>query len=200
MLSSTNPIAEQDKAIAEQDKAITEQKKDFVGDVRQVLTTTNFASFPPEVNATRLYTGTGSAALIDAASAWNALADGLNGAAQGFDQVSKGLNSGPWAGPASAAMAGAVQPYVGWLTATAAQAQAAAAQASATASAFESAFVANVPPMVIAANRAQIAQLAAANLFSGNIPAIAATEALYAEMWAQDVGAMFGYHSGATPA
>ena len=43
-----------------------------------------------------------------------------------------------------------------------------------------------VPPAVVAANRAQLATLVATNVFGQNTPAIAATEAQYAEMWAQD--------------
>jgi len=43
----------------------------------------------------------------------------------------------------------------------------------------------------------QLASLVATNFFGQNAPAIAAAEAQYAEMWAQDVSAMGGYHSGA---
>ena len=50
-----------------------------------------------------------------------------------------------------------------------------------------------VPPPVIAANRALLQALVATNLFGQNTPAIAATETLYAEMWAQDATAMYGY-------
>src|ERR1700728_1841472 len=46
---------------------------------------------------------------------------------------------------------------------------------------------------VIAATRALLQALVATNLFGQNSPAIAATEALYAEMWAQDATAMYGY-------
>jgi PPE-repeat protein len=50
-----------------------------------------------------------------------------------------------------------------------------------------------VPPPVILANRAQLAALIATNFFGQNTPAIAATEAHYMEMWAQDATAMYGY-------
>ena len=46
---------------------------------------------------------------------------------------------------------------------------------------------------MIAANRAQLASLVATNLLGQNTPAIAATEVHYAEMWAQDAAAMYGY-------
>ncbi len=50
-----------------------------------------------------------------------------------------------------------------------------------------------VPPPVIAANRVLLATLVATNFFGQNTPAIAATEAQYMEMWAQDAAAMYGY-------
>jgi PPE-repeat protein len=190
-----NAIAEQDKEIAEQAKAIAEQKKGFAEDVRHVVTTTNFSAFPPEIISARLYAGTGSAALVQAASVWNGLADDLNAAAQGFDRVGKGLGLATSAGPASAAMSAAAPPVVGWLTAAAGQAESAATQASAAAAVYEAAFAGKVPPTAIVANRATLVQLAAANFLSGNVPAIVATEAWYAEMWAQDVAAMVGYRA-----
>lgn len=45
----------------------------------------------------------------------------------------------------------------------------------------------------LAANRAELAVLAATNIFGQNTGAIAAAEARYAEMWAQDAAAMYGY-------
>ena len=56
-----------------------------------------------------------------------------------------------------------------------------------------------VPPPVIEANRALLMALIATNFFGQNTPAIMATEALYAEMWAQDAAAMYGY-AGASAA
>jgi PPE-repeat protein len=46
---------------------------------------------------------------------------------------------------------------------------------------------------MVTANRTQLAQLVATNILGQNIPAIMATEAQYAEMWAQDAAAMYGY-------
>ncbi|EUA44205.1 PPE family protein [Mycobacterium xenopi 3993] len=85
------------------------------------------------------------------------------------------------------------RPHVAWLTATAAQAEQTANQARAAAGAFETAFAMTVPPPLIAANRAQLMALVATNILGQNTPAIAATEAEYAEMWAQDAAAMYGY-------
>ena len=51
-------------------------------------------------------------------------------------------------------------------------------------------------PSQVAANRVTVAALIASNLLGQNASAIMAAEAQYAEMWAQDVTAMEGYHKG----
>ena len=50
-----------------------------------------------------------------------------------------------------------------------------------------------MPPPVIEANRTLLMTLIATNILGQNTPAIAATEAHYMEMWAQDAAAMYGY-------
>src|ERR1700757_1521336 len=59
---------------------------------------------------------------------------------------------------------------------------------------------ATVHPLAVAANRNGLVQLVMSNLFGQNAPAIAAAEADYERMWAQDVAAMAGYHAGASAA
>jgi PPE-repeat protein len=56
-----------------------------------------------------------------------------------------------------------------------------------------------VSPAIIAANRTLVMSLVATNILGQNTPAIAATEAEYGEMWAQDAGAMYEY-AGASAA
>jgi PPE-repeat protein len=153
----------------------------------------DFAVLPPEINSGRMYGGPGSGPMLAAAAAWNALATELDSAADSYRSVISGLTAGPWLGPASVSMAAAAAPYVGWISTTAAQAAQTATQAQATAAAYEVAFAATVPPPVIAANRSLLMALVATNLFGQNTPAIAATEAQYAEMWAQDAAVMYGY-------
>ncbi|OSC39690.1 PPE family protein [Mycobacterium decipiens] len=152
-----------------------------------------YAALPPEINSGRMYTGPGSGPILAAAASWDALAAELQSTAAAYSSVVASLTSGAWLGPSSLAMAAAVAPYVTWMSATAAQAKEAAIQAAAAAGAYETAFAAHVPPPVIAANRSQLATLVATNVFGQNTAAIAATEAQYAEMWAQDVAAMYGY-------
>ncbi|MGE2818263.1 PPE family protein [Mycobacterium heidelbergense] len=153
----------------------------------------DFGALPPEVNSARLYAGAGSTSLTTAASAWNALAAELQSAALGYENVVTQLSSEEWLGPASASMAAAVQPYVDWMSTTATQAEQAASQASAAAAAFEQAFASVVPPPLIAANRATLAQAVATNVLGQNTGVIAQLEAQYGEMWAQDAAAMYTY-------
>lgn len=153
----------------------------------------DFATLPPEVNSARIYTGPGSGPMLAAAQAWETLAAELYWAANSYESVVSGLTAGPWLGPSSVTMAAAASSYVGWMSGTAAQAEQTASQARLAAAAFETAFAATVPPQEVAANRSLLMLLVATNLLGQNTPAIAATEAQYGEMWAQDVGAMYGY-------
>ncbi len=153
----------------------------------------DFGALPPEVNSARMYAGPGSGPMLAAASAWDGLAAELGSAASAYASVISGLAEGSWLGPGSAAMAAAAAPYAAWMNATAGQAEQTATQARAAAAAYEAAFAMTVPPPVIAANRSLLMSLVATNVLGQNTPAIAATEAHYAEMWAQDAGAMYGY-------
>jgi PPE-repeat protein len=155
--------------------------------------TLDFAMLPPEVNSGRMYAGAGSGPMLAAASAWHGLAAELGCTALSYGSVLDALTGEEWQGPASAAMAAAAAPYVAWLAGAAEQAAHSATSAQAAAAAYEAAFDATVPPPVIAANRAQLMALIATNIVGQNTPAIAATEAHYAEMWAQDAVAMYGY-------
>jgi PPE-repeat protein len=153
----------------------------------------DFAMLPPEVNSGRMYAGPGSGPMLSAATAWDGLAAELQSTAASYGTVISELSGGPWLGPSSASMAAAVAPYMEWMTTTAAQAEQTATQAKAAAAAYEAAFAMTVPPPLITANRSLLMTLIATNLFGQNTMAIAATEAQYAEMWAQDAGAMYGY-------
>ncbi|ORW50800.1 hypothetical protein AWB90_05990 [Mycobacterium paraense] len=152
-----------------------------------------YAAFPPEFNSGRMYSGPGSGSMRAAAAAWEGLASELQSTVSSYSSVIDTLTSGAWVGPSSVSMAAAVTPYLAWMQGVAGQATEAAAQAIAAATAYETAFAAHVPPAEISANRSQLAQLVATNVFGQNTPAIAATEIQYAEMWAQDALAMDSY-------
>lgn len=140
-----------------------------------------------------MYSGPGPASMLAAAAAWEKLAADLYSTAASYSATVSALIADGWRGPSSLSMAGAAGTYVTWLSGAATQAEQAANQAQAAASAFETAFAATVPPPVIAANRAQLAMLIATNFLGINTAAIMATEAQYAELWAQDAAAMYGY-------
>lgn len=160
----------------------------------------DFALLPPEVNSGRMYTGPGAAPMLAAAASWDALAADLEAAAVGYSEVISTLIGHEWSGPASAAMVKAATPYVAWLQESCAKAEQTAIQAKTVAAAYETAFAATVPPAEVAANRALLATLVATNFLGQNTPAIAATEAQYAEMWAQDAVAMYSYAAISAPA
>ena len=160
----------------------------------------NILLSPAEVISAQLFTGPGSAPMLAAAAAWDGLAGELGSAASSFGSVTSGLTAQAWQGPASAAMAAAAAPYTGLLNPAAVQAQGAAGSARAVASAFEAAWAATVPPMLVQLNRNSLVQMVLSNWFGLHAPAIAQLESEYEQMWAQDVAAMVGYHGAASSA
>ena len=152
----------------------------------------DFGALPPEINSGRIYSGPGSAPLLVAGTAWDGLASEWRSTAAAYASIIAELLSG-WHGPSSTSMLAAAAPYIAWLESTAAQAEQTGWQAKAAAAAFEAVFAATVPPPVIEANRTLLLSLIATNFLGQNTPLIATTETQYAEMWAQDAGAMYGY-------
>ena len=152
-----------------------------------------FAFLPPEINSARMYSGPGSGSLLAAAGSWDSLSAELGITAETYESVLSALTTFQWRGPASEAMAATAAHYVGWLQTTAEQTKQTAMQARAAAAAYEQAYRMTVPPPAIAANRTQLASLIATNILGQNTAAIAATEAQYADYWAQDAAAMYGY-------
>ncbi|MGV0624842.1 PPE family protein [Mycolicibacter minnesotensis] len=160
----------------------------------------DFGTSPPEIISAKIYTGPGSGPLLAAAAAYDALAAQLNSYSAGYFAVIADLQGESWTGRAAAAMAAAATPYAQWAAVTASQVERAAGQARAAAATYETARAAIVPPVQVTANRSRLASLAASNVFGQNTPAIAVTEFEYAEMWAQDTLAMYGYASSAATA
>jgi PPE-repeat protein len=150
------------------------------------------AVLPPEIISGELYAGPGALSMIAAADAWRQVAAETEAAAEEYDTALRGLAE-VWQGPAVAAMLAAAEPFARWLHATANQANDIAAQARAAAAAFQVALRAVVPPALIAENRAELVQLVTSNVLGQNSAAIAATEAIYAQMWAVDASAMNQY-------
>jgi PPE family len=159
----------------------------------------DFAARPPEINSALMYSGSGAGPLMAASSSFSALSSELSSNAASYESIISQLGS-EWTGPSSTAMAASAQTYIGWLTTTSAQLQEAAAAATSSAAAYEAAHAATIPPPVVTANRVQLAALVATNILGQNTPAIMANEAMYAEFWAQDAAAMYGYSAAASAA
>lgn len=160
----------------------------------------SFQVLPPEINSGQLFTGEGAGPMLTAAAAWDDLAAELGSTAASFSSVTSDLAGAAWQGPTSAAMMAAAAPYAGWLSSAGTAAEQAAGQARAAAAAFEAAQAAIVHPGAVAANRTRLVSLVLSDLLGQNAPAIAAVEAEYERMWAQDVAAMAGYHDAASAA
>lgn len=159
-----------------------------------------FGSLPPEVNSARMYTGPGSGPMLAAAAAWDEVGAELERFAATYSTTVSELHERHWAGPSATSMATTGALYAAWVSETAQRATQAATQARLAVTAYETAFAATVPPIVIAANRTLLATLVTTNFFGQNTPSIAATEAAYAEMWAQDAAAMYTYSAAASSA
>jgi PPE-repeat protein len=147
---------------------------------------------PPEIISGQLYAGPGSGGLREAAAAWAELAGELEAAARDYQTVLTGIVQA-WQGPSATAMATAVTPYIAWLQSTAEQARLTGVSAAAAASSYETALAAAVPPPTIAANRSLLLQLITTNILGQYTGLIAALEAQYAQMWAQDTATMNTY-------
>jgi PPE-repeat protein len=158
-----------------------------------------FTTLPPEVISALIHSGPGSESLANAAAAWRQLGADLEDAADSYAAAVSSM-ADTWHGPSSTAMSASVAPYLTWLRTTSQQAQQVAASAQAAASAFNSASAAVVPTAQVLANRTRLAQLLATNGFGRNLPAIAATEADYQRMWANNAAAMTRYQAASTQA
>ncbi len=160
----------------------------------------DFGALPPEINSARMYAGNGSGPMMAAAAAWDVLANGLESVSRGYSSAIAVLQGESWSGGASEAMSTAVAPYVAWVATAGANAEEAASRARAAAAAYETAFAATVPPPLVTANRTQLSTLLANNVFGQYAAQIAATEAQYEQMWAQDAAAMYNYAASSSAA
>ena len=160
----------------------------------------DFGALPPEVNSARMYTGPGSGPMLAAASAFAQSAHTMRSAFAEYQSTINSLVSETWMGPASAAMAAAAAPYTAWLNNTAGLLEQSAMHATEAAAAFDLAHAMVVPPPVVTANRSRYASLMATNVLGQNAAAIAAAQAEYFEMWAQDALAMYSYAANSAAA
>lgn len=67
----------------------------------------DFGALPPEINSARIYSGPGSRPLMQAAAAWQRLANELTATAASYSSVISGLTGDDWLGPSALSMAAA---------------------------------------------------------------------------------------------
>jgi PPE-repeat protein len=159
----------------------------------------SFITLPPEITSALIHSGPGAGSWLVASRAWERLGTDLEDSIRDYAPVLSSLTEA-WRGPSAAAMTQAVGPYVTWLRATAQQCQQLSSSAQVAAAAFGSTLVSVVHPSVVTANRAQLVHLLATNAFGMNLPAIAATEAQYQVMWANNSSALFRYQAASAQA
>ncbi|WP_373121436.1 PPE family protein [Mycobacterium marinum] len=159
----------------------------------------DFIAMPPEMTSALIHSGPGPESLIEAADAWQRLGADLEESVRAHDPVLSALTD-VWRGPSSAAMVGAISPYLTWLRATAQQCQQLAASAQVAAAAFGSTLATVVHPSEVRANRIALAQLLATNRLGRNLAAIAETEAQYEGMWVNNSAAMYRYQAASVQA
>lgn len=158
-----------------------------------------FMTAPPEVTSALIHSGPGAQSLVGASAAWQHLGAHLEGSAENYAAAVSSLTSA-WQGPSSTAMIGAVEPYLGWLRATAQQCRQLASSAQAAATAYHSVRAAVVPTAAVSANRTRLAELLATNKFGTNLSAIAETEDQYQAMWANNSAAISRYQAASAQA
>ncbi len=159
----------------------------------------SFITLPPEITSALIHSGPGAGSWLVASRAWERLGTDLEDSIRDYAPVLSSLSEA-WHGPSAAAMTQAVGPYVTWLRTTAQQCQQLSASAQVAAAAFGSTLASVVHPSLVTANRAQLLHLLATNAFGMNLPAIAATEAQYQEMWANNSSAIFRYQAASAQA
>jgi hypothetical protein len=152
----------------------------------------DFGRLAPEIISGRMYAGSGSESLLQAADAWIRLAANLSETVA-YCRAATATLAEEWKGSAAVAMIDATAPYLRWLALTASQAEQAATGAVAAARAHESAFAAMVHPDDISANRARRLALSSANCLGQTSPAIADIDNAYEQMWTRNANAMYGY-------
>jgi PPE-repeat protein len=159
----------------------------------------SFITLPPEITSALIHSGPGAGSLLVASRAWERLGTDLEDSIRDYAPVLSSLTEA-WRGPSATAMTQAVGPFVTWLRTTAQQCQQLSSSAQVAAAAFGSTLVSVVHPSVVSANRAQLVHLLATNAFGMNLPAIAATEAQYQAMWANNSSAIFRYQAASAQA
>lgn len=157
----------------------------------------NYWGITPEINAIRLTTGPGAAAMTPVIAGYQTA--GVTHMEQGAQMMATAATTatGSWWGQGGTAMMAAAVPKSEWQIEAGAHAEKATAMIGAAAAAHTGAVAATIPYPVCVANRVREATLQATNFMGFNTPAILQTDAEYGEYHAQNATAMTGYFTAA---
>jgi len=152
----------------------------------------------PEVNAIRLTTGPGAAAMAPAIAAYQAA--GITHIEQGAQMLTTAAATatGSWQGQGGTAMMAAAIPKSEWQIEAGAHAEKAGALIGSAAAAHAAAVAATIPYPMVIANRIREATLQATNIIGQNTPAIIESNVEYGEYWSQNASAMSTYATAAS--
>ena len=151
----------------------------------------------PEVNAIRLTTGPGAAAMAPVMAAYQA--SGITHIQQGAQMMTTAATTatGSWQGQGGTAMMAAAVPKSEWQIEAGCHAEKAGALIGEAAGAHAAAVAGTIPYPVVIANRIREATLQATNIIGQNTPAIAQADVEYGEYWGQNATAMTTYATAA---
>ena len=151
----------------------------------------------PEVNAIRLTTGPGAAAMTPVMAGYQTA--GVTHMQQGAQMLATAATTatGSWWGQGGTAMLAAAVPKSEWQIEAGAHAEKAGVLIGEAAAAHSTAVASTIPYPVVIANRIREATLQATNILGQNTPAIAEADVEYGEYWSQNASAMTGYASAA---
>jgi PPE-repeat protein len=153
----------------------------------------NYWGITPEINAIRLTTGPGAAAMTSVIAGYQAA--GVTHMEQGAQMLTTAATTaaGSWWGQGGTAMMAAAVPKSEWHIEAGAHAEKATGMIGAAAAAHSAAVAATIPYPVCIANRVREAALQSTNFCGFNTPAILQTDVEYGEYHAQNATAMTGY-------
>ncbi|MCH9729745.1 MAG: PPE family protein [Actinomycetia bacterium] len=152
---------------------------------------------PPEVNAIRLTTGPGAAAMTPVLAAYQVA--GITHIEQGSQMLTSAVATatGSWQGVGGPAMLASATSKSQWQFQAGAHAEKAGALIGTAAAAHAAAVAATIPYPVVIGNRVREAALQASNIIGQNTPAIIESNVEYATYWAENATAMSTYASAA---
>ncbi|WP_147276837.1 PPE family protein, partial [Tsukamurella tyrosinosolvens] len=156
-----------------------------------------FPALPPEVNVGRLMSGAGPAPATAAAAAWASVAASVSARSVFLQSLLPRL-AASWQAPETALMTRNVAIYLAHNEALRTQALLASTRHTKQAADYSAALAGMAQLPEIATNHVTHAVLQATNFLGVNTAAIAANEAQYTAMWAQNAAMMLTYLANST--